>query len=173
MHLHVTPPARFTEGLATIRAELGVPAAFPAVVEAAAEAAATRGPDGVSSDAPARRDARAVDLVTIDPAGSRDLDQAFGAERRGSGYRVRYAIADGAAFVPAGGALDLEARSRGVTLYLPDGRAPLYPHALGEGAASLLAEQDRPAVLWTLDLDQRGAVEDVRVERALVRSRRQ
>lgn len=173
MHLHVTPPARFTEGLATIRAELGVPAAFPAVVEAAAEAAATRGPDGVSGDAPARRDARDVDLVTIDPAGSRDLDQAFGAERRGSGYRVRYAIADVAAFVPAGGALDLEARSRGVTLYLPDGRAPLYPHALGEGAASLLAEQDRPAVLWTLDLDQRGAVEDVRVERALVRSRRQ
>ena len=79
--------------------------------------------------------------MTIDPAGSRDLDQAFHAERRPHGFRVRYAIADVAAFVAPGGALDREAFARGVTLYLPDGRAPLYPDVLGEGAASLAARR--------------------------------
>lgn len=169
LHLHVTTPAEFAEGLAAIRAELDVPAAFPVAVEAAAETAASRGP----SEGAARVDRRDLELVTVDPPGSRDLDQAYGAERRGSGYRVHYAIADVVAFVAAGGTLDGESRARGVTLYCPDGRAPLYPPALGEGAASLLPDVDRPAVLWTLDLDQRGVLGDVGVERAMVRSRRQ
>jgi len=173
LHLPATTPAEFAEGLASIRAELAVPAAFPAAVEAAGETAAARGPE-LPPGVPAgeRADRRVLELVTIDPPGSRDLDQAYGAERRGSGYRVHYAIADVAAFVPPGGALDDEARKRGVTLYCPDGRAPLYPNALGEGAASLLPEVDRPAVLWTLDLDQRGVLGDVAVQRATVRSRR-
>ena len=104
----------------------------------------------------ARLDARDLDLVTVDPPGTRDLDQAFHAERTGTGYRVHYAIADVAAFVAPGGALDREAFARGVTLYLPDGRAPLYPDDLGEGVASLLPGVDRPALLWTFDLDARG-----------------
>lgn len=173
LRLHVTTPAEFAEGFAAIRAELSVPAAFPAAVEAAAETAATRGPVSPPGGPEGERaDRRDLDLVTIDPTGSRDLDQAYGAERRGSGYRLHYAIADVAAFVAPGGALDDEARVRGVTLYCPDGRSPLYPDALGEGAASLLPEVDRPAVLWALDLDQRGVLGDVRVERATVRSRR-
>lgn len=173
LRLPSTTPAEFAEGLAAIRAELHVPSAFPAVVEAAGATAAARGPRLPPEVPPDdRADHRHLELVTIDPPGSRDLDQAYGAERRGSGYRVHYAIADVAAFVLPGGALDDEARDRGVTLYSPDGRAPLYPDPLGEGAASLLPEVDRPAALWTLDLDQRGALVDVGVQRATVRSRR-
>jgi len=149
-----------------------VPSAFPAAVVAEAEASVRRGPTVPTGEPGAERlDRRDIELVTIDPLGSRDLDQAYGAERRGSGYRVHYAIADVAAFVAPGGALDGEARDRGVTLYCPDGRAPLYPDVLGEGAASLLADADRPAVLWTLDLDQRGVLTDARLERSVVRSR--
>ena len=65
-------------------------------------------------------------------------------ERRGDGFRVRYAIADVAAFVAPGGAVDAAARERGVTVYMPDRRSPLHPDALGEGAASLLPGR-RPA----------------------------
>ena len=137
LHLPHTTPAEFAAGLAAIRAELDVPASFPVAVEAAAETAAARAPGEGAS----RVDRRDLELVTVDPPGSRDLDQAYGAERRGSGYRVHYAIADVAAFVAPGGALDGESRARGVTLYLPDGRAPLYPPALAEGAGSLLLEQ--------------------------------
>ena len=154
------PPA---EGFAAIRAELGLPAEFPADV--LAEAAAAAG-------APvARADRTGVAFVTIDPPGSLDLDQAFHAARRGAGYRVSYAIADPGAFVRPGGRLDEEARARGATLYAPDTRVPLYPESLGEGRASLLAGGDRPAVLWTIDLDAAGLPVEARVERAVVRSR--
>ncbi len=159
-----TPDADvFARGLARIRDEVGVPGPFP--TDALAEAA-DPAPDTVE-----REDARDLPLVTIDPPGSLDLDQAVGGSRRGRGYRVDYAIADVAAFVRPGGALDREARARGATLYLPDGRVPLHPDGLGEGSASLLPDRDRPAVLWTFDLDGFGVLEEVRVRRAMVRSR--
>ena len=101
-------------------------------------------------------DATDVPLVTLDPPGSRDLDQAVHLAARGDGYRVSYAIADVGAFVRLGGALDAEARRRGQTLYSPDRRTPLHPPVLSEGAASLLPGQLRPAVLWTIDLDADG-----------------
>ena len=118
-----------------------------------------------------RRDARDIPLVTIDPKGSMDLDQAVCIEARNGGYRVFYAIADVAAFVEPGSALEDETFRRGQTIYLPDEPAPLHPPQLSEDKASLLADVDRPAVLWTIDLDSAGEVEDFAVERALVRSR--
>lgn len=151
-------------GFAAIRAELGLPETFPPEVEAEARAAAAAGPAGP------RPDRTGVPLVTIDPPGSRDLDQAYGAARHGDGYRVSYAIADPGAFVRPGGALDAESLARGATLYAPDRRIPLYPEALSEGAGSLLPGGDRPAVLWTFDLDAAAEPVTVRVERATVRS---
>ncbi len=167
--------AALADDFARVRADLDVPIGFPPDVDAEAAAVAARSsrarwvPPGVP-DAE-RLDARDLELVTIDPAGSRDLDQAFHAERQGTGFRVHYAIADVAAFVAPGGALDREAFARGETLYLPDSRAPLYPAALGEGAASLLPDVDRPALLWTFELDEDARPTLTRCERATVRSR--
>ena len=163
------------EGLARIREELDVPG--PPTPEALAEAeqAAARVLGGLEASAGRDRvDGRGWDFVTIDPPGSRDLDQALHLERRkGGGYRFRYAIADVAAFVAGESALDAEVWDRGVTYYLPDEREPLHPPVLGEGAASLLAGEDRPALLWTIDLDADGVAGDARLERAVVRSRAQ
>jgi len=151
-------------GFARIRAELKLPEDFPADVLAEAEAAA-KAPDLPSDDVTDLR------FLTIDPPGSTDLDQAMHLERRGAGFRVRYAIADVAAFVRPGGALDLETHGRVETLYSPDQRTPLHPTVLSEGAASLLPDRVRPALLWTLDLDADGEQTAVDVRRALVRSR--
>ncbi len=118
-------------------------------------------------------DLRDVPFATLDPKGSRDLDQAFHLTRAGTGYRVRYAIADVPGFVVPGGAVDAEARRRGQTLYAADGSIPLHPRALSEDRASLLANADRPALVWTFDLDAAAAVRDFRLERALIRSRAQ
>src|SRR4029078_7890662 len=104
-----------------------------------------------------RVDARDVPFVTIDPEGSRDLDQAFHAEGRDGGFRVRYAIADWPAFVSPGGGIEEESFTRGVTVYLPDGRAPQLPNVIGEGVASLLPDQERPALLWRICIDAGGA----------------
>src|SRR5205823_614255 len=102
---------------------------------------------------------------------SRDLDQAFYAERRRDGFRVCYAIADVAAFIAAHSALDRESFARGVTFYLPDGRVPMLPICISEDAASLLPDRDRPALLWTIDLDHAGVATSTLVERAVIRSR--
>ncbi|ASU78045.1 RNB domain-containing ribonuclease [Actinopolyspora erythraea] len=149
-----------------IRREFGLPGEFPtdALMEAQQAVAAP-----LSSAE--RTDATDLPLVTVDPAGAKDLDQAVLLRRRGRrGFRVHYAIADTAAFVSPGGALDRETFRRGQTLYLPDGNIPLHPPVLSEGAASLLPEQVRPAVLWTVDLDPHGSPVRVDVRRAVVRS---
>ena len=62
---------------------------------------------------------------------------------------------------------------RGETLYGADSKIPLHPPVLSEGAASLLPDQVRPALLWTIQVDEVGEGVDVQVERALVRSRAQ
>jgi exoribonuclease R len=147
---------------AALRTELGVPADFPP--EVTAEAEQTPPPKGYE-------DATDIPLFTIDPPASTDLDQAMHLSRRGTGYRLRYAIADVAAFVAPGSALDAETHRRVLTLYFPDTRVPLHPPLLSEGAASLLPDQVRPAALWTIDLDADGRTTAAEVRRALVRSR--
>lgn len=146
-----------------VREGLGVPDGFPPEVLAAAEQAVS------SPDLPTA-DGTDVPYFTIDPAGSTDLDQAMHLERQGSGYRVRYAIADVPAFVPAGGQVDAEARRRGQTIYAPDRRTPLHPPSISEAAGSLLPGQVRPAFVWDLHLDADGEVRSAEVARAMVRS---
>jgi exoribonuclease R len=152
------------QGIATIQSELHVNPEFPAEVEEAARraAAAPRLPDLDRTDIP---------FVTIDPASSMDLDQALHIERDGSGYVVHYAIADVAAFVEPGDPVDEASHQRGETLYGADSKIPLHPTSLSEGAASLLPDQVRPALLWTIHVDATGEGTDVHVERARVRSR--
>ena len=150
-------------GIARIQQEMGVSPGFPVEVDRAASAAAA-GPRMPELD---RTD---LALVTIDPPGSMDLDQALHLERDGSGYVVHYAIADVAAFVTPGDPVDTEAHRRGETLYGADSKVPLHPTVLSEDAASLLPDQVRPALLWTIRVDATGEGTDVTVERARVRS---
>ena len=154
------------KGIAGIQEELGVSPEFPAEVEAAAEEAA-RNPVMPELD---RTD---LPFVTIDPDGARDLDQALHIERDGDGYVVHYAIADVAAFVKPGDPVDVEANRRGETLYVADSKVPLHPPVLSEGAASLLPDEERPALLWTIKVDATGEGTDVDVVRARVRSQAQ
>jgi len=156
-------PAELLSGFEAIRAELDVPQTFsPAALQDAERAGALRLGAVDATDLP---------FVTIDPPSSMDLDQALFIQPRGSGYRVHYAIADVPAFIAAGSALDVEVRERAMTLYSPDRKVPLHPQSLSEGAASLLPDQDRPALVWQIDLDQQGTIDDATVYRATVRSR--
>jgi exoribonuclease R len=156
--------ARIAASLADLRESLDVSLEFPpeALADAEESVRSPRLPDA---------DETAIPFVTIDPPESLDLDQALHLERHGEGYRVRYAIADVAAFVTPGGPMDLEAQARGQTLYAPDGNARLYPPVLSEGAGSLLPDGVRPALVWTMELDATGEGVEIAVCRALVSSR--
>ncbi|MBA3293472.1 MAG: RNB domain-containing ribonuclease [Geodermatophilaceae bacterium] len=146
-----------------IRAELGVRQGFPTAVLADAQDSVDRGPQGART----RLD---LPFVTIDPPESLDLDQALHIERSADGYLVHYAIADVAAFVRPGGPMDNESWRRGVTLYSPDTRTPLYPQQLSEEGASLLPDKDRPALVWALTLDAAGNLTGVELAPKMVRS---
>jgi len=164
--LHVDPIDEvFAAELAAIRAEMAIedlPAAAIAEADAAIIAASTAAVTTDLTDLP---------FVTIDPPGSRDLDQALHITAEAGGWVLHYAVADLAAFVRPGGAIDEAARARGVTIYLPDSKSPLHPLSLSEAAASLLPDQVRRALVWRVRIDTRGEVVDVDVRRASVRSR--
>ncbi len=164
--LQPDPPcaSALAPGIDAIKRELDLPTHFPTEVEAAAAKAAAhpRLPDEDRTDIP---------LFSVDPDGAMDLDQAMHVERSGQGYRVHYAIADVAAFVSPGDAIDLEANRRGETFYGANDKIPLHPRVLSEDAASLLPDRVRPALLWTIDLDATGEGIAVDVRRARVKSR--
>ncbi|MGJ4092778.1 RNB domain-containing ribonuclease [Corynebacterium macclintockiae] len=166
----------------TIAEEFELPEHFPEDVHAEALQATDRYADQ-------RRDLLDVPFVTIDPAGSMDLDQAVNIQDAGAAggvgaaggagtdpadgaarWRVRYAIADVAAFVDPAGALMAESLQRGQTMYLPDEPTRLHPAELSEGSASLLPDQTRPAVVWDILLRADGEVAECTVYRALIRS---
>ncbi|RZI92994.1 MAG: RNB domain-containing ribonuclease [Microbacterium sp.] len=162
--------ADLAASLSALRRSLDVPEAFPAAVQAEAERVAR---DVAVSPGADLADLRDIEFLTIDPAGSTDLDQALHLERTAGGAVLHYAIADVPAYVIPGGALDDEARKRGQTLYAPDGRVPLHPAVISEGAASLLPDQDRRAFVWRFVLDDGARPVETTLTRAVVRSRRQ
>ena len=166
VRVHHADGQTLRRGIEAIQTELGLTPLFPPAVEESARraAASPRLPELDRTDIP---------FVTIDPPGARDLDQAVHLERDGDGYLVRYAIADVAAFVDPGGPVDQEANRRGETFYGADSKVPLHPTVLSEAAASLLPDQVRPALLWTIRVDGAGEGTHAVVERALVRSRAQ
>lgn len=161
-------PAPIVAGWQRLKESLDLPEQFPADVEAEVDQVLADGFDASLGHV----DRSALEFVTIDPPTSMDLDQAMLIERDGQGHRVWYAIADVAAWVRPGGAIDQEAHRRGQTYYAPNSRTPLHPPRLSEGAASLLPDGvARPAMVWRFDLDERGHVTSSSVERALVSSR--
>jgi exoribonuclease R len=147
-----------------IRDEFELPSVFPEAVLAEADAIAHA---PIDND---RVDLTDVPFVTIDPPGSMDLDQAMCLRTTPDGWRVQYAIADLGSVIKPESAIDVEARKRGETMYLPDGRVPLHPPVLSEGALSLLPDPHRRAAVWTIDVHRDGTLGDVHLERAKVRS---
>ena len=147
----------------TVRTEFHLPEGYPPAAVAQARAASDR-------YASEREDRTDLAFVTIDPPDSLDLDQALHLERTPDGFVLHYAIADVGAVVEPGGALDVETRKRGQTFYLPDGKVPLHPQELSEGSASLLPDEDRPAVVWRIELDESAEPVSCTVSRATVRS---
>jgi ribonuclease R len=98
-----------------------------------------------------REDWRDILLITIDPEDAKDHDDAVHAEpdpdpANPGGYILRVAIADVAAYVAPGGALDKEARDRGNSVYFPDRVVPMLPERISNGLCSLRPGEDRPAL---------------------------
>jgi len=144
----------------------GLPRRFPAACLRELEALS----EPVAPD-PGRLDLRVLPFVTIDPVRARDHDDAVFAERAADGFRLHVAIADVSHFVPAGSALDREARARGNSIYLPDRVIPMLPERLSGELCSLRPDQDRLALAVEIRVDAEGEPHRVRIAPAWIRSR--
>jgi exoribonuclease-2 len=147
----------------------GIARGFPRLVRDAA-AAAISAPDPAAAG---REDLREVPAYAVDDPETSEVDDAV-AFLRGPGGEPRMLvhISDAAAAVESGGALDLEARRRATTVYLPDLRVPMMPEDLTAARLSLEAGADRPAVSMEVRLGADGTPEAVRIFRSLVRVER-
>lgn len=161
IHGDAEDPAVF--GLAMME-QLGAPVGFPDNVTAEAEAAKPPALDG-------REDLRKVPLLTIDGADARDFDDAVFAEPSGGkGWRVIVAIADVSSYVEPGSALDVSARARGNSTYLPDRAIPMLPEALSNGLCSLKPNEERACLFVEMKFSAEGKRTSHRVGRGLMQS---
>jgi ribonuclease R len=122
-----------------------------------------------------RIDLTRVPLVTIDPPDARDHDDAVYAEpdtdpKNPGGFRITVAIADVAAYVRPGTALDREARIRGNSVYFPDRVVPMLPERISNDLCSLREGEERPALACLMVFDRNGNKLSHRFERAMMRS---
>jgi len=146
----------------------GVPTGFSDAVEREAEAVELPTLKG-------RDDLREIPFITIDPADARDHDDAVFAQRdedpkNEGGWIVWVAIADVAAYVKPGSALDREARAKGNSTYFPDRVEPMLPERLSNGLCSLKEGENRATLAVRMVFDKEGRKTGHKFHRGLMRS---
>ncbi len=158
----------------------GLSRGFKQAVEREARAAAEKTIKATAG----RRDLTGLPTFTIDPASARDFDDAISAEYIEPDpsnpdlaqpdpaqlrTRVWVHIADVSAYVHEGSLVDLEAKRRGTSVYVPGAVEPMLPEALSNDACSLVPGAERAAV--TVELELHGAeVKKAAFYRSLIRS---
>jgi ribonuclease R len=146
----------------------GIPTGFSEQAEAEALAAEPPTLTG-------REDLRDLPFVTIDPMDARDHDDAVHAHpdpdpKNPGGWVVWVAIADVAAYVRAGTALDKEAREKGNSVYFPDRVEPMLPERLSNGLCSLREGENRACLAVRMVFNAAGKKTSHRFVRGLMRS---
>jgi len=109
------------------------------------------------------------DLISIDAATTRDIDDAFSIRREGDGYVVSIGLARPDAHWDFGSELDKAVMHRATSLYLPEGTGHMMPERFGTGLYSLIAGEPRPALVTDFRLDADGALASVTPRPAWVR----
>ncbi|HEX7927654.1 MAG TPA: VacB/RNase II family 3'-5' exoribonuclease, partial [bacterium] len=119
-----------------------------------------------------RVDLTHLPFVTIDPVDARDMDDAVCVEPIANGHMTLWvAIADVAAYVVPGSAVDADAYRKGTSVYFPSRVIPMLPEELSGDRCSLRADVPRPAMVCEMEIDPQGEVSAYRIHEATIRSR--
>mgnify|MGYP001793200117 CR=1 FL=1 len=97
-------------------------------------------------------------ITTIDPPDAKDYDDAISVKRTDDGWELGIHIADVAHFIQPGSPLDVEARERGNSVYLPRHVIPMLPEILSNGICSLQPQVPRFAKSIFIHYDLSGRV---------------
>ncbi len=120
-----------------------------------------------------RKDKRELLTITIDGEDAKDLDDAISIEKmRNGNFRLYVHIADVSNYVKEGTALDMEAFSRGTSVYLVDRVIPMLPPKLSNGLCSLNPNVDRLAMTAEMLVDREGGIYGGEVYESVIRSDR-
>lgn len=133
---------------------------------------ANRVPDEIrEQDLFKRRDLRGEQIVTIDGAEAKDLDDAVTVTKNDDGtYKLGVHIADVSYYVTEGSAIDDEARERGTSVYLTDRVIPMIPHRLSNGICSLNPHVDRLTLSCEMIIDSKGKVVSHEIFQSVIRT---
>jgi len=107
-------------------------------------------------------------IVAIDDPDTTEIDDAVAIDPKDP-ERLHVLVADAALFVLPGAPLDAVARERTSTIYLPEGKVPMLPSPLAEGAISLVAGLPRSALDFSFRIDPEGRVKELDIARVQVR----
>jgi ribonuclease R len=154
--------------MAALLASAGLGRPFPKAVLAEADAAAEQ----AAVEDPGRHDLTDQRVITIDPEGAKDHDDAIAVAVEGDCIRLWVHIADVARYVPFGGPIDREAARRGCSVYVPGTVDPMLPERLSNDICSLRPGADRKVVTVEMLVDAAGEVGETRFARTTVHSRR-
>ena len=120
-----------------------------------------------------RKDKRELLTITIDGEDAKDLDDGISIEKmRNGNFRLYVHIADVSNYVKEGTALDMEAFSRGTSVYLVDRVIPMLPPKLSNGLCSLNPNVDRLAMTAEMLVDREGGIYGGEVYESVIRSDR-
>jgi ribonuclease R len=118
-----------------------------------------------------RKDYRALDTFTIDPASAKDYDDAITLETSDSGWKLYVHIADVAHYVKSGSALFAEAEKRGNSYYFPRKVIPMLPETLSNGYCSLRPNEDKLTLTVVTSFDKRGKIQHQEIWESVIRSK--
>ncbi|KAL0034491.1 hypothetical protein WJX79_005355 [Trebouxia sp. C0005] len=132
---------------------------FPSPVQERAAQLLTEPP--TDPDASIRQDLTHHEVLTIDDASTRDIDDGLAVEVLPDGrHKLWVHIADPTRWVMQGDPLDVEARHRAKTMYLPTGNIPMFPRDLADGLFSLHLGQPTAALSVHMVLNSDGSLDE-------------
>jgi len=144
-----------------------LPYTWPDAVENEANQFSVDVPASASNN---RIDLRKTPLVTIDGEDARDFDDAVFCERKGKDWRLLVAIADVSSYVKPNSNLDIEAYSRGTSVYFPNRVIPMLPEVLSNGLCSLKPDVDRLCMVCEMNISAAGKITSYKFYEAVMRS---
>lgn len=145
--------------------EQGIRTDFPS--DALACAGEMTAPTEIEAD---RKDLRSLHTFTIDPVDARDFDDAISIESAGTNIKLYVHIADVSHYVTWDNPIDVEARQRGTSVYLPTKVIPMLPEQISNVVCSLNPHQDRLAFTVEMTVDMQGAVTSASFYRSMIHS---
>ncbi len=110
-------------------------------------------------------------FVTIDGADARDFDDAVYCEKGPlSGWKLWVAIADVSHYVRHDTPLDIEAQSRGNSVYFPGEVIPMLPEILSNGLCSLNPDVIRLVMVAEMEVSAKGLLISTKFYPAMIQS---